>query len=38
MHNNPIEAGFVVEAEHWKYSSAVNYSGRKGVLDILYLK
>jgi hypothetical protein len=26
MHNNPIEAGFVIEAEHWKYSSAVNYS------------
>jgi REP element-mobilizing transposase RayT len=22
LHNNPVEAGFVTEAHHWKYSSA----------------
>ena len=33
---NPVEAGFVEQPEHWRYSSAVNYAGRKGVIDILY--
>ncbi len=27
IHNNPVEAGFVEEAHHWKYSSAKNYAG-----------
>jgi len=31
LHNNPLEAGFVIEPEHWKYSSALNYAGSKGV-------
>ncbi|MFD1770379.1 REP-associated tyrosine transposase [Sphingobacterium suaedae] len=34
IHSNPVEAGFVEEAHHWKYSSARDYSGGKGVLDI----
>lgn len=34
IHNNPIEAGFVLEPEHWKYSSAIDYAGGKGVLEI----
>ncbi|WP_187261413.1 REP-associated tyrosine transposase [Pontibacter beigongshangensis] len=34
IHNNPVEAGFVSEPEHWKYSSAINYSGVIGVLEI----
>ena len=37
IHQNPVEAGFVTEAEHWKYSSAIDYSGGKGLLDIVYL-
>jgi REP element-mobilizing transposase RayT len=34
IHNNPVEAGFVEEAEHWKYSSAIDYSGGKGRVKI----
>ena len=34
IHNNPVEAGFVLEPWHWKYSSAIDYSGGKGVLEI----
>ena len=30
VHNNPVVAGFVREPEHWKYSSAFDYSGGKG--------
>ncbi|WP_042720403.1 transposase, partial [Flavobacterium sp. B17] len=30
IHNNPVEAGFVVEAHHWQYSSAIDYAGGKG--------
>ena len=29
IHTNPILAGFVSEAWHWQYSSAVDYSGGK---------
>ena len=34
IHNNPVEAGFVNEAEFWKYSSAIDYSNGKGILEI----
>ena len=34
IHNNPLIAGFVTEAHHWKYSSAIDYSGGKGLLEI----
>jgi REP element-mobilizing transposase RayT len=34
IHNNPVAAGFVSEPEHWKYSSAIDFSGGKGVLEI----
>jgi putative transposase len=34
IHNNPVAAGFVNEPEHWKYSSAIDYSGGKGLLEI----
>ena len=34
VHMNPVEAGYVSEPEHRKYSSALDYSGRKGVLEI----
>ncbi|WP_340153002.1 transposase [uncultured Marivirga sp.] len=34
IHQNPVVAGFVYEAHHWKYSSAIDYSGGKGVLEI----
>ncbi len=34
IHNNPVEAGFVSEPHHWKYSSAIDFSGGKGMLEI----
>jgi REP element-mobilizing transposase RayT len=34
IHFNPIVAGFVTEPWHWKYSSAVDYAGGKGLLEI----
>ena len=34
IHNNPVVSGFVTDDFHWKYSSAIDYSGGKGVLDI----
>lgn len=37
IHMNPVEAGFVSEAEHWKYSSSLDYSGGSGLLKIEFL-
>ncbi len=34
IHMNPVVSGFVSEPEHWKYSSAVDYAGGKGIIDI----
>jgi putative transposase len=38
IHLNPVKAGFVSEPHHWKYSSALDYSGGKGILDILIIE
>lgn len=37
IHNNPIEAGIVTEAEYYNYSSAINYAGGMGLLEVIYL-
>jgi putative transposase len=37
IHYNPVEAGFVMKAEEWKYSSAIDYYGGKGLLEIIKL-
>ena len=37
VHNNPVEAGFVAEAVDWKYSSAIDYGGGKGLVEISVL-
>jgi REP element-mobilizing transposase RayT len=37
LHNNPVEEGIVFEPENYVYSSAGDYSGRKGMLEIEYL-
>jgi putative transposase len=37
IHNNPVEAGFVIESWHWKYSSATDYANGKGLIDIDFL-
>jgi putative transposase len=37
IHNNPVVAGFVFEPWYWKYSSAVDYTDGKGLIDICFL-
>ncbi len=31
IHENPVKAGYVLEPECWRYSSAVDYTGGKGL-------
>ncbi|SDG37888.1 REP-associated tyrosine transposase [Psychroflexus sediminis] len=39
IHQNPVKAGLVFRPEDYKYSSAVDYSGKKGLLeDILVFR
>jgi hypothetical protein len=33
LHNNPVEEGLVFRAEDYMFSSAVDYSGEKGMID-----
>lgn len=33
VHNNPVEEGLVYKAEDCVYSSAIDYSGQKGLID-----
>jgi len=37
LHNNPVEAEIVDEPEHYLYSSARDYAGTKGLLDIEFI-
>ena len=34
IHHNPVKRGYVDKAEHWRYSSARNYCGDKGLIDV----
>jgi len=34
VHHRPVRDGYVGQAEHWRWSSAVDYAGGKGLLDI----
>lgn len=34
IHNNPVKRGYVDEPEHWRYSSARNYAGEKGLIEV----
>jgi REP element-mobilizing transposase RayT len=37
IHNNPVNAGLVDEPESWTWSSAIDYYGGKGLLELLYI-
>ncbi len=37
IHNNPVEGGFVNRAEDYVYSSARNYSGEAGLIEVDYV-
>ena len=34
IHNNPVKRGYVDEAIHWRYSSARDYNGMSGLIEI----
>lgn len=34
IHENPVKEGWVLDAEHYLYSSASNYAAEKGLLDV----
>ena len=38
LHLNPVKSGFFFEPWHWKYSSAIDYCGGKGLLDISFIE
>jgi putative transposase len=35
IHQNPVRAGIVAEPEHYLYSSAANYAGQQGLLEVV---
>jgi len=38
IHQNPVEEGLVFKAEDYVYSSAIEYAGEKGMLDVIVIK
>jgi putative transposase len=34
IHNNPVKRGYVDKPEHWRYSSARNYMGEAGLIEV----
>ncbi|HFE38474.1 MAG TPA: transposase [Gammaproteobacteria bacterium] len=34
IHHNPVKRGYVDKAEHWRYSSARDYCGQPGLLEV----
>ena len=34
IHNNPVKRGYVDDPTHWRYSSARNYVGQAGLLEV----
>ncbi len=36
IHQNPVQAGFVIKQEDWKYSSAKDFCGMKGLIELSY--
>jgi putative transposase len=36
VHDNPVVAGFVEKPEDWKYSSARNFCGLKGLISLSF--
>lgn len=34
IHNNPVKRGYIDDPIHWRYSSARNYAGLSGLIDV----
>lgn len=37
IHNNPVRAGIVEKPEEYKYSSAIDYAGGKGLIEVEFI-
>ncbi|HEV8083343.1 MAG TPA: transposase [Chitinophagaceae bacterium] len=37
IHDNPVEAGFIEKAEDWLYSSAGDFYGKKGLIELYHI-
>jgi putative transposase len=37
LHNNPVEEGYVYEPHEYVYSSAIDYSGGKGLINVVLM-
>jgi putative transposase len=35
MHNNPMDRGYIDDPTHWRYSSARNYMGLPGLIEVV---
>jgi hypothetical protein len=35
IHNNPLERGYVDDPLHWCHSSARNYAGQPGLIEVV---
>lgn len=35
IHNNPLRRGYVDDPLHWRYSSARNYAGQQGLIEVV---
>jgi len=35
IHMNPVNRGFVDDPLHWRWSSARNYAGQKGLIEVV---
>ena len=38
IHINPVKRGYVDRAEHWRYSSAKNYAGEVGLIEVNFFE
>ena len=34
IHHNPVKRGYINETSHWRYSSARDYEGVDGLLEV----
>lgn len=34
IHNNPVKRGYVDDPLCWRYSSARNYAGQEGIVEV----
>jgi hypothetical protein len=35
IHQNPVKRGYVEDALHWRYSSARDYAGKPGLVEVV---